>query len=107
MSKPIANVKITSLEDRSAEASAVFDSGSFYTIIRENKVPEGATITLRATPREFNTAASGGSLKVTGEMPMIISIGDKMITDSVLVSPNLAQEMLIGAGTMQKWDIRI
>src|SRR2546428_5412865 len=101
MSKPIANVKITTLEDRSAEASAVFDSGSFYTIIRENKVPEGAMITWRATPKEFNTAASGGRLKVTGGISMVISIGDKMIDDLVLVSPNLAQEMLIGAGTMQ------
>ena len=36
-----------------------------------------------------------------------MTIGDRMIQDEALVSPNLAQEMLIGAGTMQKWDITI
>jgi len=29
------------------------------------------------------------------------------INDIVLISPGLSQEMLVGAGTMQKWDISI
>ena len=29
------------------------------------------------------------------------------ISDIALVSPDLSQEMIVGAGTMQKWDISI
>ena len=36
-----------------------------------------------------------------------MSIQGKQIDDLVLVSPDLSQEMLVGAGTMQKWDISI
>ncbi len=107
MSKPIANILIATLDEKQVQARAVFDSGSFFTILRENMVPEGAVIVKRKSPKEFNTAAAGGRLTVTGEIPIVMTIGDKVIEDLVLLSPNLSQEMLIGAGTMQKWDITI
>jgi len=34
-------------------------------------------------------------------------IGDRLIESQALVSPDLSQEMIIGAGTMQEWDITI
>jgi hypothetical protein len=107
MSKPTLDVRITTLEEESATVNAVFDSGSFFTVLREDKVPAGATVVRRKTPRVFRTAAAGGQLSVIGEVPLLISIRGSEIEDSALVSSELSQEMLIGAGTMQKWDISI
>jgi len=58
-------------------------------------------------PLAFRAAAKVSKLSAIGELPLVLSIGEKKINDAVLVSPDLSQEMLVGAGTMQKWDITI
>jgi len=55
----------------------------------------------------LRTAAQGGTLEVVGGIVLVVTIGERMIQTHALVSPNLAQEMLIGAETMQGWDISI
>ena len=92
---------------KTGDAEAVFDSGSFFTILRHDKVPAGALVPQMPAPRAFRTAAVGGKLLATGQIVLVITIGDKMVEDSALISSDLAQEMIIGAGTMQKWDISI
>ncbi len=107
MSKPILDVVIKTLDDKTAQVRAVFDTGAHPTIIREDRLPPG-TVVLRATTlRPLRTAAQGGRLDIAGGTILVMTIGDRMIEDEALVSPNLAQEMLVGAGTMQKWDITI
>ena len=61
----------------------------------------------QASPARMRTAAQGGTLDVIGGTILVITIRDRMIQDEALVSPNLAQELLVGAGTMQKWNITI
>jgi len=73
MSKPIREVQIKAATGSKGSVDAVVDSGSFYTIIREDRIPpEG-----------------------------------RWIRDEALVSPHLGSDMLIGAKTMQAWDITI
>ena len=107
MSKPLRNVEIRTADDKIGRAEAVFDPGSFYTILRENKVPSGAMIIRRPTPLTLRAASLGSSLTVSGDLTLVMILDDREFDDAVLVSPDLAQEMLIGAGTMQKWDISI
>ena len=107
MSKPIQNVEIMTRDAKAGKATALFDSGSFYSIVRADKVPEGAMIIPFAVPQEFKTASQEGTLKVTGEIPLVITVEGKMVEDSVFVSPDLGREMIIGAKTMQAWDISI
>lgn len=107
MSKPIREVEIETLDEKRGRVRAVFDTGSHVSLIRENCLPAGAVIARRPTPQRLKTAAQGGTLNITGGLILIITIGGKMIRDEALVSPDLAQEMLIGAGTMQKWDITV
>lgn len=107
MSKPILEILITTPDEKSGSVKAVFDSGSFYTILREDKVPAGASVLWRKQPRTFRTAAKGASFSATGELPLVLTIGDREVDDVALVSADLSQEMLVGAGTMQKWDISI
>jgi hypothetical protein len=107
MSRPMQEIKITTADEKSATVRAVFDSGSFYTIVREDKVPGGGNVGRLKKPRTFRAAAKGASLSATGEVYLVLTIGDRQVDDVALVSPQLSQEMLIGAGTMQKWDISI
>ena len=107
MSKPVVEIEITTLDEKSAKVQAVFDTGSFYSIVREDMVPSRAAIVNRATPRTFRTAAKGTTSTVTGKVDLVLTIGDKQIEGSAHVSPGLSQEMLVGAGTMQMWDLSI
>ena len=107
MSKPVLDVEIRTPDDQAAKIKAVFDSGSFYTILREDKVPSPATVTRRKVPRILRAAAKGSTLTAIGDVSVVIAIGNREIDDVALVSPDLAQEMIVGAGTMQKWDISI
>jgi hypothetical protein len=105
MSKPTLEIKIVTPDGKSGTVKAVFDSGSFHTILREDKVPAGAALIRREQPRAFRTAAKGGTFTATAELPLVLAIGDREVDDVAMVSSDLSQEMLVGAGTMQKWDI--
>ena len=107
MTKPVLEIEITTAEGKSGTVNAVFDTGSFYTLLREDKVPPGAKVIPRKDPHVFRTAARGHQFSAVAEVPLVLTIGDKAVLDVALVSPGLSQEMLVGAGTMQKWDISI
>jgi hypothetical protein len=107
MTKPVLQIEITTAEEKSGSVKAVFDTGSFYTILREDKVPPEATVLRRKQPHVFRTAARGHQFAAEAELPLVLRIGDRAIHDVALVSSDLSQEMLVGAGTMQKWDISI
>ena len=107
MTKPIIDVELESMDGYKGAARAVFDSGSHSTLIREDCLPKGTVMGRRKKRLVFKTAAKGGTLEIVGGVVLIITIGDRMIRDEALVSPDLSQEMIIGAGTMQKWDITL
>ena len=107
VSKPILDVELESVDGRALKVQALFDTGSFYTILREACLPPGTPTLPFARPRIMGTAARGGQLTVTGATRFEIRIGEKIIEDDVLLSPDLGREMLIGSGTMQKWDITV
>ncbi len=106
MSKPIVEITVTTPPEKSSRVKAVFDSGSFYSFIREDRVPPGSTVLKRREPRAFRSA-SKGKILATGEVPVILTIGDKEVEDVAFVSADLAPEMVVGVGLMQKWDISI
>ena len=107
MSKPVRQVTITTLDEKTGTANAVFDTGSFYSILRADKVPVGAAVLERKKPLILKAAAKDTRPTVTADVTLIVRLGDKEIVDMVSVSPDLSQEMLVGAGTMQKWDINV
>lgn len=107
MSKPIRDVKIATRDAKTGQVNALLDTGSFFSIVRADKVPEGAMVVPFASPQKFKTATRQGTLHVTGEIPLMLTLEGKLIEDSVLVSPDLGRDMLIGAKTMQAWDISV
>lgn len=107
MSKPIMEVMLRSIGGGRSKAHAVFDTGSHYSIIQESKLPPGTQVYRYPKAEVLKTAAVGGRLSVTGTTVLFIQIGRRVIRHEVLVSPNLSKEMLVGAGTMQEWDISV
>lgn len=103
--KPILPIKISSLNGTSKNVNAVFDSGSYYTIIRTDNLPVNTTVIKQH--KAFGTANRKASLNIIGQTILVMSIGKKMIQGEVLVSDELGSDMLIGAQTMQSWDILI
>jgi len=107
MSKPVLAVKLSTTAGEKTTVPAVFDTGSFYTLIRQDCLPPRAVLqSFRQAPK-LRAATRGSRVAVAGSTDMIITIGGKKILANVLVSSNLAREMIIGAGTMQMWDISI
>ncbi|MBI2968048.1 MAG: hypothetical protein HYY40_09570 [Bacteroidetes bacterium] len=106
MSKPVFNIKITSPDAMTAEVPALFDSGAYYTLIREDKLPS-KNFLIYKVPEILDTATKGGALKVIGSLEIIIEHLDKKIKTLALVSPDMTREMIVGAITMQEWDIVI
>lgn len=107
MSKPVLDVTVENVAGQRAALKAVVDSGSYYTIIRESSLPPNTPVLPYARPEEFKTAAKEGKLRVTGETGFIITMGDRVIRETALISPDLGRDLLIGAKTMQAWDISI
>lgn len=107
MSKPILDIQIRTPDDVAGTVKAVFDTGSFHTLLRGDKVPSPHSVVGRKIPWTLRTAVKGSKLTVVGEVSLVLTIGNHQVNDVALVCPELAQEMHVGAGTMQKWDISI
>ncbi|MBI3097273.1 MAG: hypothetical protein HYY93_03370 [Planctomycetes bacterium] len=107
MGKPILEVTFRNLNDETAHVPALFDTGSHHTIVRESALPHGTQVLRYSKSRELATASAGGKLGVTGTTVLDILIGERVVEDEVLVSDELGREMILGAGTIQKWNITI
>lgn len=100
-------VTLIATDQKKKKAPALFDSGSFYTLVRSDCLPSPAAMLHYRAAKKLGTAKKGTQLHVTGTTELIIHIGQRRILAHVLVSPNLAREAIIGAETMQAWDISI
>lgn len=107
MSKPIHTLTIGTMEKNSKKVSTLFDTGSFYTIVREDVLPKTNFVHWYPVKEEFNTAAKGGKLQIKGVTRLTMEFNKRRIVDDVLVSADINREMIIGAKTMQAWDIVI
>lgn len=107
MSKPVRQSVITTMEGLKGEVSALFDTGSFLSLIREDKLPEGTLVLRLKEPKMFGTADTGGQFTATSAVELEVHVENHDIFVPAFVAPNLSAEMIIGAGVMQMWDITI
>lgn len=106
MSKPVFEIEITSVDQKSSKVVAVFDSGSFPTIVRLDKLPSQQLLKY-TKPEIYGGAVQGSKLNVIGCTRLIVEYKGRMFYTIAEVAPQLSAEMLIGARTMQEWDITI
>ncbi|MBI4669988.1 MAG: hypothetical protein HY747_12565 [Elusimicrobia bacterium] len=107
MSKPIRDIVIATADGRRANVHAVFDTGSFYSIIRQDKLPLGSKFEKLAKKEVFGTAKRGAKIAMIGITHLKVNIEGHWINGETYIAPQLGSEMLIGAGLMQMWDISI
>ena len=107
MSKPVRPADITTVEGYKVNVSAIFDSGSFYTIVREDCLPKDALILRYKTAEYFGTAQKSGKLLSIGSIRLIVHVEGHYIKADAEVCPELSAELIIGAREMQSWDITI
>ncbi|MBI2889719.1 MAG: hypothetical protein HYY13_02935 [Nitrospirae bacterium] len=107
MSKPVLNVTIQTTEGTRKRTQALFDSGSFFTILRADQLPSRKALLPYRKPRELGTAGKRGGVEIEGETVLVIRIGKSLISTRSLVAIDLKRQLIVGAGTMQEWDISI
>lgn len=72
MGKPVREVTLTTPEEKTTRANALFDSGSFYTILKENLLPPETHIVEYKTPREFKTAGQERKVRIRGFTELLL-----------------------------------
>ena len=107
MSKPVQEIPIRTFDGKAGRVLALFDTGSYLTLIRQDCVPAGATITKYKKLETLGTAKKTGKLKIVACMNLVLDVNGHPIRDEVLITPDLKREFILGAKTMQGWDITI
>ncbi|MFI5187695.1 MAG: retropepsin-like aspartic protease [Chitinophagales bacterium] len=86
---------------------ALFDSGATYSCINENREKELENFTILHTPTRLATAREHVYMEITQRVTLDFYKEDIRLSDEFLVVPNLSEEVVIGATTMQKWRIKL
>ncbi len=107
MSKPIRMIKVSARDGKKASVEALIDTGAFYTIIRQDCVPAGAKVNPYKTGELLGTAGKRGHVRAVAETVLVMVVEGHPIRDEVLISPDLKREFILGAKTMQAWDISV
>ena len=87
----------------------LFDSGASYSVIRRTTAERIARLQPLPEPFVFETASAGDF--ITAEYGVILEFfledAPRCFTDSFMVLDTLSEELIIGATTMQKWQIKL
>ena len=91
----------------SRQLYALFDSGATYSCVNEDIAEEFEIFTRLHTPLKLATASEHVFMEITTRITLDFYKDDIRMSDEFLVVPNLSEEIVIGAATMQKWRIKL
>jgi predicted aspartyl protease len=86
---------------------ALFDSGATFSCINPDAAEDLTTPEKLFTPLEVATASQGVYMKIEEVTRADFYFDDIRLSDEFMVVPNLSEEVIIGANTMQKWRIKL
>jgi hypothetical protein len=89
------------------KVKGLFDSGASLSLIRRSVVQDVATEVKMPRPVAFQLGDGEGRLTTENWAPLLITVKGIDISDNVVVVDKLAEELIIGAGTLQKWRIKL
>ncbi len=85
----------------------LFDSGANLSCIHPDLVEEITDKQRLGRVRKLATASEGHFIEVKYRVVLDFYINDVLLSDEFLVVPNLSEEAIIGAATLQKWRIKL
>jgi hypothetical protein len=85
----------------------LFDSGSEFSCVSEEFIKDIADPAKLGRPRRFATASDGHYMEVTEALHLDFYIDDVLLSDNFFVVPGLSEEAIIGAGTFQKYRMKL
>lgn len=85
----------------------LFDTGASASFVRQDVVARIATTLKLPSPETYTLADGAGKLRVTNTAVLYVYINGIRISDNFIVAPRLADEVIIGANTLQKWRIKL
>ena len=86
---------------------ALFDSGANLSCINEEFASQIANLEAFLHPRKLGTASEHHFIEITHAIRADFFLNDVHLSDEFLVVPQLSEEAIIGAATMQKWRIKL
>jgi len=89
------------------ETEGLFDSGASYSFIRKDIAEQLETLLPLPQPMSFEMAQQGTILVVRERVVLDFWIDGYRFSDEFFVVDNLADELIIGATTMQKWRLKL
>lgn len=85
----------------------LFDGGANLSCINPELVEDIADKQSLGRIRKLATASEGHFIEVKYAVRLDFYINDVLLSDEFLVVPNLSEEAIIGAATLQKWRIKL
>jgi len=86
---------------------ALFDSGATYSCINSEIAEEIETLIPLHRPMRMLTASVAAIIEVKHRIVTDFYYDDIRLTDEFYVIPDLSEQVIIGASTMQKWRIKL
>jgi len=84
----------------------LFDSAATYSCISDEVVEDLEELLTLHTPMRLATASSATYMEINHRTTLDFYHSDIRLSDEFLVVPDLSEEAIIGAATMQKWRIK-
>jgi len=91
----------------SKKVLALFDSGATYSHIKPDVAEKLEIVTPLPQPMEFEMAEQGAKIIADKRVTLNFWIDGYRFSDEFMILPNLAEEVIIGAKTMQAWRMKL
>jgi hypothetical protein len=91
----------------SATVTALFDSGASVSCIDRALAERLGTPVPLPRPRRFGTAEEGRDLVVADSMHLDFRFKELDLFDDFFVVTNLAEQVIVGAKTLQSWRMKL
>ncbi|MGQ9826061.1 MAG: retropepsin-like aspartic protease [Desulfotomaculales bacterium] len=85
----------------------LFDSGATYSCIGRELAKELEVLVPLAEPLRFETAEKGKELEAKERVTLDFHLNGYRFSDEFMVLPELSEEVILGAATMQKWRFKL
>ena len=86
---------------------AMFDSGATYSCITPEKAEQIALLEPIRHPFKVQTASKGHFIEINNAVRLDFYINDSHFSDEFIIVPNLSEDVIIGAKTLQSWRIKL